>query len=256
MEGQRLDIAGSLADALAGGGVATLRYDKRGVGESEGEFLDASFHDEVTDAGAALDALRTFDETLGSIAVVGHSVGATVAMRLAGHPAAPDAYVFLAGAARPGEQVMAWQSRRIAETLPAPARWFGWLFERRQAVDRRRILASTTPTIRLRRQTMPAAWFRGYMGHDPAADLALIDRPVLAVTGRKDVQVDPADVATIGRLISGPFEGETPDDLTHLLRSDDAPPGLRAYPAQLQRPPDRQVVDRVATWVTAISTTG
>lgn len=48
------------------------------------------------------------------------------------------------------------------------------------------------------------------MAHDPGPDLARIDRPVLAITGSRDIQVDPADVARIGRLVTGPFDGETP----------------------------------------------
>lgn len=248
MAGQRLDVARSLATAMAGVGIATLRYDKRGVGESDGDYLSASFDDETADAVAALDALRARPETTQRVAVIGHSVGATIAMRLARHARPPDASVLLAGAAQPGEQVMAWQTRRIAETQPIPLRWLRTQFERRQAADRERLTASTTPTVRLRRQTLPAAWFRGYMAYDPADDLSAIDRPLLAITGCKDVQVDPADVATIGQLVAGSFDGDTPADLTHLLRRDDGPPGLRTYRAQMQRPPDPGLIDRVASW--------
>ena len=134
--------------------------------------------------------------------------------------------MFLAGAAIPGTHVMAWQSRRIAATLPVPWRWFRGTIERRQAADRARLLAATGATVRVRRQDLPAQWFREYMAYDPAVDLVAISRPVLAVTGRKDVQLDAADVAVIGRMVTGPFEGETPDDLTHVLRRDEQSPGL------------------------------
>ncbi|MDJ0768145.1 MAG: CocE/NonD family hydrolase [Ilumatobacter sp.] len=71
--GQRLDIARSLAAALADAGVATLRYDKRGVSGSTGDYLSASFDDETADAIAALDTLRALDYTTGRVAVIGHS---------------------------------------------------------------------------------------------------------------------------------------------------------------------------------------
>ena len=251
MAGQRLDVAKAFATGLAACGVASLRYDKRGVGMSGGEYLTASLSDETTDAGCALEALRTRPETTGDVAVIGHSVGATVAMRLARRARPPDAYVFLAGAAIPGEQVMAWQSRRIAATLPVPWRWFRRTLERRQAADRARLLASTGATLRVRRQDLPAQWFREYMTYDPAADLVAINRPVLAVTGMKDVQVDPADVAVIGRMVTGPFEGETPDDLTHVLRRDQHSPGLHRYAGQLRVPVDADLVERVASWTRA-----
>jgi hypothetical protein len=59
-----------------------------------------------------------------------------------------------------------------------------------------------------------------------SAAAASIRCPVLAVTGRKDIQVDPDDVAHIGGLVSGPFTGETPAELTHLLRVHPGPPGI------------------------------
>ena len=183
--------------------------------------------------------------------MIGHSVGATVAMRLARAARPPDVYVFLAGAATSGEQVMAIQSRRIAASSPVPRRWFRGVLERRQAADRARLLASTGATLHVRGQDLPAHWFREYMAYDPAADLATIDRPVLAVTGAKDIQVDATDVAAIGRMVSGPFDGETPDDLTHVLRRDPHPPGLHRYAEQLNRPVDADLVERVAMWTKA-----
>ena len=249
--GQCLDIARSLAAALAEVGVASLRYDKRGVGESTGDFLTTSFDDEVADAATAFDALRAQDDTTEYVAVVGHSVGATIAIRLARQPTPPDAFVLLAGAAQPGAHVMEWQTRRIGETRPVPARWFRSHFERQQAADRRALFGSSTPTVTIRDQTLPAAWFREYMAYDPRNDLPVISGPVFAITGRKDIQVDADDVATIGRLVDGPFHGVTPADLTHLLRSDAGPPGLSGYRRQLRRPPDPTLVNDIATWMMA-----
>jgi len=246
--GQRLDVSKALAEGLAARGVASLRYDKRGVGESGGDFVTATFSDETADASNALNVLRAIPETNGRVAVIGHSVGATIAMRLARNSGPPDAYVFLAGAAVPGGTVMAWQSRRIASTLPAPWRWFGGTLERRQARDRERLLASTGATLRLRRQEQPAAWLREFMTYDPAGDLAAVAGPVLAITGLADLQVDPADVMAIGRLVTGPFTGETPDHLTHLLRIDHHAPSLGRYTNQLLRPVEPSLVDRVASW--------
>ena len=251
MAQQRLDVAQALATGLASCGVASLRYDKRGVGLSGGEYLTTSLSDETADARSAMRALRERPETTGRVAVIGHSAGAIVAMRLARSPHPPDAYVFLAGAAIPGEQVMAWQSRRIAATLPVPWRWFRRTIERRQAADRARLLAATGATVRVRRQDLPAQWFREYMTYDPAVDLVAISRPVLAVTGGKDVQVDAADVVAIGRMVTGPFEGDTPDDLTHVLRRDQHPPGLHRYAELLRGPVDPKLVERVATWTKA-----
>lgn len=259
--GQRLDVAAALAGALASHGVASLRFDKRGVGASGGDYLSTGFQRETADAGAALAALRaTPSIDPERIVIVGHSVGATIAIRLAAddarapHPD-PDAVppvagvVLLAGAARPGEQVMAWQSARIAATLPRAMRPLGPLFIRTQARGRRRLMASTTDVFRVSGSRAPARWMREYMAYDPAPDLAAITCPVLAVTGRKDVQVDVADLDRMRVLATAPFTAHTPADLTHLLRATSGPPGLGGYRAQLKQPPDRGLVEYVATWI-------
>src|SRR5687767_8912836 len=58
MPGMALGLGPALAGALAGHGCVVLRFDKRGVGASTGDYLSTGFHDECRDAAAALDALR------------------------------------------------------------------------------------------------------------------------------------------------------------------------------------------------------
>lgn len=73
-----------LARALAAEGVASLRYDRRGVGESIGLAAEEStlrFEDEVADLGAVLDAAAR-DGRFSSIVVAGHSDGALAAADL------------------------------------------------------------------------------------------------------------------------------------------------------------------------------
>lgn len=147
---------------------------------------------------------------------------------------------------------MAWQSDRIAATLPRPLRPWGPLLARRQARERDRVRSSTAGRHdRMPRSRLTDRWRREYMAHDPGPDLARIDRPVPAITGGKDIQVDPDDVARIGRLVTGPFDGESPPDLTHLLRRDAGPPGLWRYRDQLTRPMDGWVTERIVAWAGA-----
>ena len=84
MPGQVLNVAPALASALAARGVASLRFDKRGVGESGGEYLTTGFDLETSDAADALvGAPRHAGDRPGRVTVIGHSVGATIAIRLA-----------------------------------------------------------------------------------------------------------------------------------------------------------------------------
>ncbi len=96
---------------------------------------------------------------------------------------------------------------------------------------------------------LPARWLREYMAYEPVTDLVAIRCPVLAITGRKDLQVEPDDVERIGALVAGPFTGSTPDDLTHVLRTQHGRPSMSSYSAQLRRPVDPALLEAVASWV-------
>jgi uncharacterized protein len=249
---QRLGVAPAIAAALAARGVASLRIDKRGVGESGGDHLTSGFDRETADAAAALAAVRGapgIDPA--AVVVIGHSAGATIAIRLAASDAALAGIVLLAGAARPGEEVMRDQSESIAASLRGLTRLVAGTLVRRQERARRRLRESAEDVIRIDGRRLPARWLREFMGYDPAAHLRRVRCPVLAITGAKDLQVEPGDVARIGDLVGGAFEGEVPEDLTHVLRRHPGPPSLSTYRAQLREPVDPWLLGRVADWTAA-----
>jgi uncharacterized protein len=257
MPGQVLNVGSALASALATHGVASLRFDKRGVGRSSGDYLTTGFERETRDAGAALAALRRGSGIdVGRMTVIGHSVGATIAMRLASRNQWLAGVVLLSATIQSGAEVMRWQSERIAASLRWPSRLFRGRFLRRQEHVRQLLVASTEETVRIGRTELPARWFREHMAYDPTTDLRAIRCPVLAITGRKDVQVDPDDVARIGEQVGAGFSGETPETVTHLLRRHPGPPGLAAYRAQLKQPVDPELLERVAAWTSSVGPSG
>jgi pimeloyl-ACP methyl ester carboxylesterase len=108
----RSDAYRMLAEALAKRGVATIRYDKRGVGESTfgGKLEDLGFDDFVSDAAALVTMARVNDK-LGDVYLFGHSEGSLIALEVAATTKV-DGIISAAGAGRPVGEVMREQLSR------------------------------------------------------------------------------------------------------------------------------------------------
>ena len=78
---KNLKAASNIARALTGAGIAVLRFDFTGLGQSEGEFADTNFSSNVDDLLAAVDYLDR-EHTLPAI-LIGHSLGGTAVLQAA-----------------------------------------------------------------------------------------------------------------------------------------------------------------------------
>jgi pimeloyl-ACP methyl ester carboxylesterase len=108
-----------LADYLARDGVAVLRYDKRGVARSTGDYHGHTLADLEDDAYAAVQALAARKQ-FAQIGLVGHSEGAQIAAAVAArHPEAIDFMVSLAGLGMSGLDLEILQDRQAAYDLGA-----------------------------------------------------------------------------------------------------------------------------------------
>ena len=249
----QVNVFNELARHLAERGFASLRYDKRGVGASEGQFLKAGFHDNVADAASAFGCLRDRAEIDADRAfVVGHSEGALIASRLAGDGVVTAGVVLIAGTARSGEAVLHWQATEVVRHMTG---FQGWLI-RTLPIDplkmQRKLLAkvasSTDDTMRVQLVVkLNAKWMREFIAYDPSTDLSKAGCPVLAITGENDIQVNPADVAAMEKIAAGPFEGPVVPGLPHLLR--DGQPGTADYKRQVKIPLDDRVTSLVVHWL-------
>lgn len=249
-----ISVTRHLAESLAGRGFASLRYDKRGVGESTGSFLETGFRDNTDDAEAALAELGRQLPGV-PLFVIGHSEGAMHATTLAArHPELAGA-VLLAAPGTPGEETLFWQGEQIAEGMPPLTKRLLKLFRvdipklQRKAVAK--IKATTTDVARIQLQKANAKWQREFLAHDPREGLRRISVPVLAITGGKDLQVNPDDLAIIRDLVTGPVETRRPEHLTHLLRNDPGKPSLSTYKKLAKQPTDPELLRIVGDWLVA-----
>ncbi len=187
-----------IADAFARAGIATLRYDDRGFGESTGDVVLCTTEDLKNDALAGVKLLRDRFERVG---VIGHSEGGTIALMLAGERQV-DFAVSLAGMIVSGAETLLAQNRRALESAGLPES---------EVEAFARLLSDTFTAIRTRaplpsadnyditdalRKNYAAAlpsfrtpYMEFFLGLDLSASLSGITCPVMALNGTKDTQV-------------------------------------------------------------------
>lgn len=254
-----LGITRELATALAEAGVASFRFDKRGVGASGGNFLTTTFGDARDDAMHAMAALRDHPAVdAARVVVVGHSEGAIHAISLAATDRSLAGLAILAGPAVTGEATMRWQAEQIVPTLPALVR--GLLRVLRQTPERAQVKLfskvrdSDEDVLRVQGKRLNAGWLRGFLDHDPAPELLRVAVPVFALTGDRDLQVDPNDLDRMRELVvDTPLETHRPEQVNHLLRHTEGVGAPSEYRTQVKagQPLDQGVLDALTTWATA-----
>lgn len=110
-----------LADYLSRQGIAVLRYDKRGIAKSSGNFQEATTLDLAADAEAAIQFLRgRADVDTGHIGIIGHSEGGLIAPLIASRDPALGFVVMLAGPGVRGDRLPVEQLALMAEARGAP----------------------------------------------------------------------------------------------------------------------------------------
>ena len=248
-----LYVSRDLATTLATAGWATLRYDKRGVGDSAGDYLSTGFSDELADVEAARDWL-TGHEGVSSVVAIGHSAGALQAVELAGREPAVDGAILLASTAKTGEETLRWQAKQMGDHIvPGFVKVIMRLFRtdvlKQQDGAIAKLKATTTDVTRIQLQKVNAKWMREFIAYDPVPALEATTVPMLAITGSKDVQVDSADLDVIERTAPNAQVLRVPD-MDHILRPEPASiSNPRHYGKQAKKPIDPRVTDAILAWL-------
>ena len=219
-----------IADALARAGIATLRYDDRGFGESTGDIINCTTEDLKNDALTGIGLLR---ERFDKVGVIGHSEGGTIALMLAAEKKA-DFIVSLAGVVVSGKETLLWQNRIAlasagfsTETVDLYCKALDEVFD---------ACIGGTPIPSATQYDLPAAlaqnlaavsmqlltpYLKYFIALDMRPLLASITCPVLALNGTRDLQVEPQsnlDALRSG-LPSQPFNKiETVEGVNHLFQ--------------------------------------
>lgn len=231
-----------IADALGRAGIAVLRMDDRGTGESGGTFKGSTSADFAEDIRAGLAYLRTRSEIRSDrLGVLGHSEGAIIAPMVADKEPSLRAIVLLAGIAQAGRTALHFQIKN------------GYERDTKLTPEKRGELIAGIPA---RIDAMGAAdpWMKFFFEYEPAATMRRVKTPVLILTGSHDQQAVPAEVA----LMEAAFkEAGNKDvtarmlpDLNHLFVHD--PDGFPANYAKLPAPimVETSVLELITNWLT------
>ena len=190
VQGLQTDAYKQLAQALADLGIASVRYDKRGIGGS----ADLGKNEQaLTIEVFARDAqaIATWAKQLpnvGPITLIGHSEGGVLAL-MAAKPAAARSIVLLATPGRPLGQILRDQLARpvLPADLRAEALEIIAALERGEEV--KTVRADLEPLFRPSVQPFMRSWIKT----DPAQLLRGIDTPALVIGGGRDIQVSRVD---------------------------------------------------------------
>lgn len=181
-----------IAGVLREHGIASVRYDKRGVGQSAAGSMkesDLRFSDYIDDAASWIELLKQ-DPRFTKVAVIGHSEGSLVGM-VAARIAGADAFVSMAGAGFPAGEIIREQLSTQPEAIKAEADSIISSLEAGKEVKdvSTGLMALFRPSV----QPYLISWFR----YDPREEIARLSIPILILQGTNDLQVPVKDAQAL-----------------------------------------------------------
>lgn len=282
-----------LADHLTRRGIAVLRVDDRGVGESTGDFSTATSADFASDVRAGVAYLKSRDDVdPAAIGLIGHSEGGLIAPMVAAESDDVAWIVLMAGPGLPGDSILILQAELIARASGAPDTAIRWnqelqrtLFrilreepsdsaarERVRAAlrafhERTRAALGQRPAEGTEAEAREAAieqqvrqvvtpWYRYFIDYDPRPTLRRVKVPVLALNGSLDLQVpsDPNLAAIREALEQGGNRNVTIIEFPGLNHLfQTAKTGAPAEYAKIEETIAPAVLETIAEWVLGVS---
>ncbi len=248
-----------LAWGLASRGIAVLRYVKRtrayGAASAADPMRLTVQEETVDDAVSALRLLAGRREVDASrIFLLGHSLGATLAPRIARRSAGVRlaGLILLAGAVTPIERLALDQIRRLAAEGALPREQAS----AEVAATEQAVAQIESPDlkpdaqIRFLGALTPASYWLDLRGYDPAAELAQLKVPALLLQGTADRQVPASELALWTARLDGrsDVQARLLPGLNHFFATAD--PLTGSAPVHV----DASVVEIIANWILKTNT--
>jgi dienelactone hydrolase len=245
-----------LAWGLAQRGIAVLRYDKRSLARpadlvASGDALTVR-EEVIDDARAALALLRARDDIDAErLFVLGHSLGGTLAPRIATSAPRPAGLIVMAGSTLPLPEKMLEQARYIVNLdgdVSATEQAQIDALEI-QVAGLRSALAGEIPPPEGSILGAPVGYYRDLEAHDGPAETAGLGLPCLILQGERDYQVTMDDFGRWKAALAGkPFACLIVyPGLDHLFREGSGASGPADYETRV--PVAGHVINDIGAWI-------
>lgn len=263
-----------IADYLARHGIATLRYDDRGVGKSTGNMAMITLQSNMLDAEAGIDYLKS-TKKFGKIGVLGHSEGGIISYMLAARGKA-DFVVSLAGPVLPGDSVLLMQNRDLLtaagldkDNVEKHATALSRVFKYRMSEQKMKFSdkpESLVPMLTMDIALLPelrknlietvkmvdSPWLVSYLKYDPATDIRKINSPVMLIIGDNDKQVNAtANIQAAENILPKAVKAKSLlkayPTLNHLFQPSET--GSPGEYAKIETTISEEVLDDITSWI-------
>lgn len=267
-----------IADALARKGIASLRYDDRGTAASEGDFADGTSEDNIADAESAIAFLRLRGYT--KIGALGHSEGGMIVAALSARDSKIAFIISLAGPGVNGAEISKRQQKDMNEAAASPqaiielnsytAKVLDCLVQDKiyspdKAAKVIEEICSDIPVdllkaagiqtvsefITLMKQQICGKWALHFAVFDPAVYWKQVQCPVLALNGKKDLQVHwETNLSKIRQYVDpakAKLEVKAYEGLNHLFQHCSL--GLSTEYQQIEETFSTEVLDDIISFI-------
>lgn len=247
----------AIAHTLSNSGILVLRYDERGVGQSQGDFKTASLSDLVSDVKAGITYLRSRkDVDTNRICLIGHSEGAIIAPMIAAEDPRIKAIVLMAGTAKPLDQVLMEQQGFLLSKANIPGEMKEKAMEEQQEffdwVRGKKEWKEEEMPPQYKELVGKKKWFLEHFDHDPLQTIAKVKCKVLILQGQKDMQVFDIHAMMLSNALKrAGHEGHIVKmfpDLDHLFCKTEGEGDYAEY-ARTERPIDPEFLNFLTDWL-------